>query len=215
MYCARACDQQTHTHTHTHVCVCICIVYVLCACVWPNIQFFANYMSTHVHIQECRYLNKQGFVSYSDFHNDCPFFSTKKKLYWYRTLRTKTEAVGFGSGMWTWVFFIEKKKDCHYGNQSTDYPYKKHWWDIHEIFKQARICFLRIILCHFDHSYKNIISPIHISTRMYVCIYVCVCMHNTSSMHVCIHTDTQIYHIRVCAYLHLEYNIAHIISPII
>ncbi len=55
----------------------------------------------------------------SDFHNDCPFFITKKKLYWYQTLRTKTEVVGFGSGIWTWVFFIEKKKDSHYGNQSS------------------------------------------------------------------------------------------------
>ncbi len=56
--------------------------------------------------------------TYSDFHNDCLFCKNQKKLYWYRTLRTKTETERFGSGIWTWVFFTEKKKDSHYGNQS-------------------------------------------------------------------------------------------------
>jgi hypothetical protein len=38
------------------------------------------------------------------------FFLAQKKLHWYRTLRTKTEAVHFGSGIWTWVFLSRKKK---------------------------------------------------------------------------------------------------------
>jgi hypothetical protein len=47
------------------------------------------------------------------------FFSMKKNLHLYETLRTKTEPVHFGSGIETQFFFSGKKKVNHYENEST------------------------------------------------------------------------------------------------
>jgi hypothetical protein len=57
---------------------------------------------------------------YSDFHNDCLFFSQKKKLKFEFRSQSKTLRSLFSAFGINIVFFCAKKKDNHYGNQSND-----------------------------------------------------------------------------------------------
>ncbi len=56
------------------------------------------------------------------------FFWHKKKLHVYETQRTKTEPVHFGFRIRAWVFFMEKKKDNHYENESISVQSRIIWY---------------------------------------------------------------------------------------
>jgi hypothetical protein len=158
-----------------YACLYVCCVYVYkcCSsptrhsdCVWYHAASTPGCVRACMHVCMCVVFIAAGqgirtVVWYSDFHNDCLFLA-QKKLNWYRTLRTKTEPMRFGSGIWTWVFFIEKKKDSHYGNQNTIHPH--------------------LYACVYVVS--GYINALYVYVCLYACMYVrCICMY--VCMHVC------------------------------
>ncbi len=54
---------------------------------------------------------------YSHFHNDCLFLSIKKTIL-IPNAENKDRTGAFWLRNWAWVFFMEKKKDSHYENES-------------------------------------------------------------------------------------------------
>ncbi len=134
---------------------------------------------------------------HSDFHNDCLFLA-QKKLYWYEMLRTKTIAMRFGSGIWNWVFFIKKKKDSHYGNQSTLYPCDS--WACQTISTTLILLLawtcecqrLHIISSMFwQYLYIYIYTHTHIYTlHIYIMAGINVCLWLKSYICVCIYVYT-------------------------
>ncbi len=155
--CMHAC-----THTHAHTCI-----------------YTGRRVDTHTHT--CMYTHscmQVWKIWYSDFHNDCLFFSTKKNYVNTERLRTKDEPVRFGSGIWTCVFFIEKKKTVimeirvNYGKRHV--PMCK--WYIHR-YVSMNACILQNQAT--IHAYIHICADgrneqrQHTYTYMHAYIHVC------------------------------------------
>ncbi len=73
----------TYMHIHYHIQTCIHISYHIQTCTFRLISYTC--MHIHYHIHTCTYtcaimklLTTKDIRTYSDFHNDCLFFSTRK-----------------------------------------------------------------------------------------------------------------------------------------
>jgi hypothetical protein len=123
------------------LCECVCM-YIVCVCVVLN----ATSMWMHT------------YVLYSDFHNDCLFFS-KKKTISILNAENKDRSDAFWLRNLNLSFFIEKKKGSHYGNQS------------------ICVCFVLIAMCPaLPQRYPLLSCECDIYIYMCVYIYIFICL---------------------------------------